>query len=169
MRSKHAWTATYYVSGHTRNNSYSTFDVVLAPAHTPSTSAHPAHTPSTSPHGPTAPYVLWYHTQLLSTSGHTEVVQLLLEHRAIVSATDHHSSTPLHFACQKGHQKCTVSRVSQGGGGGGGGGGEGAVTPGCLKQKLLGCLGAPPPPENLTFFKIEPFLSQMYAPEKNTV
>lgn len=36
---------------------------------------------------------------------------MLLEEGALVSATDHNSSTPLHLACQKGHQKCTVSYV----------------------------------------------------------
>ena len=36
------------------------------------------------------------------------MVQLLLEHGAIVGLTDHHSSTALHLACQKGHQKCAV-------------------------------------------------------------
>ena len=42
--------------------------------------------------------------------GHSNVVQLLLEHGAIVGATDHHSSTALHLACQKGHQKCAVRK-----------------------------------------------------------
>lgn len=42
-------------------------------------------------------------------SGHNELVELLIEHGAIVTATDHNSSTPLHLACLKGHQKCTVS------------------------------------------------------------
>ena len=46
------------------------------------------------------------------TLGHANIAHLLLEHGAIVGATDHHSSTPLHFACQKGHQKCAVRRAN---------------------------------------------------------
>ena len=38
------------------------------------------------------------------------MVELLLEHGALVSAMDHNGSTALHLACQKGHQKCTVSK-----------------------------------------------------------
>jgi ankyrin repeat protein len=41
-------------------------------------------------------------------------VTVLLEQGALVSATDHNSSTPLHLACQKGHQKCTVSKRERG-------------------------------------------------------
>ena len=43
--------------------------------------------------------------------GYSDVVQLLLEHGAIVGATDHHSSTPLHLACQKGNQKTVVRDI----------------------------------------------------------
>jgi ankyrin repeat protein len=43
-------------------------------------------------------------------SGYNDIVTVLLEQGALVSATDHNSSTPLHLACQKGHQKCTVSK-----------------------------------------------------------
>jgi ankyrin repeat protein len=35
-------------------------------------------------------------------------VSLLVENGALVTATDHHSATPLHLACQKGHQKTVV-------------------------------------------------------------
>ena len=44
------------------------------------------------------------------SSGYNDIVTVLLEQGALVSATDHNSSTPLHLACQKGHQKCTVSQ-----------------------------------------------------------
>ena len=42
------------------------------------------------------------------SAGSTELVGLLLEQGAIVTATDHHGSTPLHLACQKGHQSTVV-------------------------------------------------------------
>ena len=42
------------------------------------------------------------------SAGSTELVSLLLEQGAIVTATDHHGSTPLHLACQKGHQSTVV-------------------------------------------------------------
>ena len=42
------------------------------------------------------------------TAGNTELVGLLLDQGAIVTASDHHGSTPLHLACQKGHQRTVV-------------------------------------------------------------
>ena len=50
----------------------------------------------------------WSPCSSCALPGHSNVVQLLLEHGAIVGSTDHHSSTALHLACQKGHQKCAV-------------------------------------------------------------
>ena len=40
--------------------------------------------------------------------GLKSIVQCLMERGAVVTAADHHSSTPLHLACQKGHQSCVV-------------------------------------------------------------
>lgn len=42
-------------------------------------------------------------------TGNTDLVSLLLEQGAIVTATDHNGSTPLHLACQKGQQSTVVS------------------------------------------------------------
>ena len=44
----------------------------------------------------------------MPTTGSTELVSLLVENGALVTATDHHGATPLHLACQKGHQKTVV-------------------------------------------------------------
>ena len=60
------------------------------------------HTPMHTSH----PVTLTLHTP--HPTGNTELVSVLLSYKALLSATDHHSSTPLHLACQKGHQKCTV-------------------------------------------------------------
>ena len=48
------------------------------------------------------------HTQKHTHTGSTELVSVLLDNGAIVTATDHHGSTPLHLACQKGHQRTVV-------------------------------------------------------------
>ena len=65
---------------------------------------------------------IWIETNIfflqLFPSGYNDIVTVLLEQGALVSATDHNSSTPLHLACQKGHQKCTVSERGREEGGG---------------------------------------------------
>ncbi len=43
--------------------------------------------------------------------GHLHVAEILLKKGADVNATDYHGSSPLHLACQKGHQKLVVSTV----------------------------------------------------------
>ena len=40
-----------------------------------------------------------------------DMIEFLQRKEGLVNATDYHSSTPLHIACQKGHQSATVSRV----------------------------------------------------------
>ena len=49
------------------------------------------------------------HSACVSGAGSTELVGLLLENGALVTATDHNGSTPLHLACQKGHQRAVVT------------------------------------------------------------
>ncbi len=41
--------------------------------------------------------------------GHTEMTDLLIKKGAVVNASDYLGLTPLHIACQKGHQAATVS------------------------------------------------------------
>jgi len=40
--------------------------------------------------------------------GQAEVIEFLKSCGGLVSATDYHSSTPLHVSCQKGHQSAVV-------------------------------------------------------------
>lgn len=41
--------------------------------------------------------------------GHVDIIELLLDYGSSVMAPDNYGSTPLHLACQKGHQRATVS------------------------------------------------------------
>ena len=44
----------------------------------------------------------------MSVSGHTSTIHLLVQKGSVVNATDYHGSSPLHLACQRGHQQATV-------------------------------------------------------------
>ena len=41
--------------------------------------------------------------------GHVDIIEVLLDYGSLVGAPDNYGSTPLHLACQRGHQRATVS------------------------------------------------------------
>ena len=43
--------------------------------------------------------------------GHSEVTDMLIQKGALTDATDYQGLTPLHIACQRGHQSVTVCHI----------------------------------------------------------
>lgn len=43
--------------------------------------------------------------------GHVDIIEILLDYGSSVMAPDNYGSTPLHLACQKGHQRATVGSL----------------------------------------------------------
>ena len=61
----------------------------------------------------TAEGLLWLFTLMyVISAGHTSTIHLLVQKGSVVNATDYHGSTPLHLACQRGHQQATVGCYS---------------------------------------------------------